>query len=273
MAAVLHESAPEMARQVTRPGRLLLTKNLRPRELMGPFVRLADSYIEYVAPGVAAGLQDLVGAGQAWQHNEKVLYAGAFSVRKDSLEDRVIMAAVPVNQLLNKLKMAMQRFAFIPAMRSLRTKPGKRLLKYKRDARHYFFQLSLACAGGGVWRCRQWAEELMRSTPGRCVLPWGSPLQQGGPRRSQRWQRNISPASKRVVYGAQAPRDWPVWGSIIDNFWSLAHEDEVGELIAEDAQPSSWMRSVEDERDRTGAEINTKKNIDAAEVRGHDHPP
>lgn len=112
-----------------------------PNVLKRPFVRLAASYPELVARGVPSGLQDLVGAGQVWKHNQKVLYAGAFAVSQDAQEDRVIMAAAPVDQLLPKGKMAKARFALTPfaAHEGLQTLllpggPGQAMEEVSRDA-------------------------------------------------------------------------------------------------------------------------------------------
>ena len=66
----------------------------------------------------------------------------AFAVPKDDTEDRAISAVLDTNDCVDPKKLPRPRFAFILAMRSMRSsgRPRK-LLVTKRDARHYFHQL------------------------------------------------------------------------------------------------------------------------------------
>ena len=71
------------------------------------------------------------------------MYAGAFAVARDAEEDQVIMAACPTNQLIDKKRMVKPEFAYLPRLRGVQTRRGVKMVKWKRDARHYFFQLRL----------------------------------------------------------------------------------------------------------------------------------
>ena len=143
LASVLEKSRPEMHKQILFPRKLMLKKKFRPHVLKRPFVKVGGDYKQFVAKCVKNRLMDVVPRSQIWKHNNKLVYSGAFAVAKDEVEDRFIMAACPNNQLLDRERLPRPQFAYIPKMRSLLTTPGRHIVIYKRDARHYFFQLSL----------------------------------------------------------------------------------------------------------------------------------
>ena len=150
LETVLDGEAPQAVAQLRDPTLLLLPVAKRPVTLKRPFVRVARDYVQFVHRCVDAGLMGCVKPDQVWTHGSKKLYAGAFAVAKkdDPNEDRVIMAAVPRNQLFDRARLIRPRFAYPPKLRAMRTRRGVRMLKTKRDARHYFFQLRLP----KVWR-------------------------------------------------------------------------------------------------------------------------
>eukprot|EP00973_Karenia_brevis_P058331 8122462-Karenia_brevis.AAC.1 len=82
------------------------------------------------------------------RHAGKPIINGGFAVPKDELEDRLISADVPINQLLDSEKLPRPRFAYIPRLRVVRSDPRKVIRVTKRDARHYFHMLRL----GKRWR-------------------------------------------------------------------------------------------------------------------------
>ena len=153
MAAVLEKSRPEMSKQVLFPRKLLLKKKVRPHVLKRLFVKVGADYKAFVAKCVRNRLMDMVPSSQVWKHNGKLVYSGAFAVAKDEVEDRFIMAACPNNQLLDRERLPRPQFAYLPKMRSLLTTPGKRIVIYKRDVRHYVFNWPYTSDGGSFWGC------------------------------------------------------------------------------------------------------------------------
>lgn len=59
-AAILDEAEGRLGQQLRHPGAVLLASAQRPEELPRPFVRVDDSYWDYVRRNCQAGLQRLV---------------------------------------------------------------------------------------------------------------------------------------------------------------------------------------------------------------------
>ena len=104
LADHLQEHFPEMARQVLFPGNLLLPPRKRPRRVKRGFTWTAPTYPELVKKNVKAGLQKLKHPKQVARLGEKLVLAGAFAVKKEDKEDRVITDPA-VNQLLDPSKL------------------------------------------------------------------------------------------------------------------------------------------------------------------------
>ena len=69
------------------------------------------------------------------KHRVSLCVAGAFAVRADGVEDRVI-ADPSVNQLLERQKLPRPRFAYTPKMRSVTVPAGGIVVVSEQDARH-----------------------------------------------------------------------------------------------------------------------------------------
>ena len=289
---VLAEHFPHEARCVNEPRAILLPPRLRPEKLPRPYVKLAADYPSFVARCVDAGLMDVVPQSQVWKHRGAPLYAGAFAVKKDADEDRVILAAVPVNHLLRGDRVPRPRFGYPPRLRGLRTRPGVRMVKYKRDARHYFFQLRLPM------RWRKYLAWPPLKSDGRVLLYPRSICVPMGFAPSAGWAQRVTdrateglPADRQVRFDLAVPEDWPVWGSIVDDVWAIAEEPGTGSVVSpscplrtaagrrphamdaddqpmpDDLQcPRDWIRHVEQKWSDIGVELNVKKNVDAAEA-------
>ena len=95
-----------------------------------------------VSPGIAGG--------SCW--------GGAFAVRKDEAEDRVISALMGTNACVDAARLPRPAFGFMPALRACTTRPGRVLKTTKRDGRRDFHQFRLPRPGIAVWRIlRCWA--------------------------------------------------------------------------------------------------------------------
>ena len=215
MASVLEGSRPELALQVRHPSRILLRKSVRPKILKRPFVRIGREYLDLVRKCAASKLVDLVSEKQIWRHEDRPLYAGAFAVAKDAVEDRFILAAVPVNQLIDRAKLPRPAFAYIPKLRSVRTTRGKRVVMFKRDARHYFFQLALHPRWRKYLSMPPVRDECgVQWWPRQCVAPMGFAPSAG-------WAHAVTevcakrgglPSDRQVEFGKPPPTALPVWG-------------------------------------------------------------
>ena len=91
---------PEMAEQVVAPASLLLASKRRPKRVKRGYTWLASSYPESVKQNVKAGLHRLRKPREVARHRRVKCLAGAFAVKKDVHEDRVITDP-SVNQLLD----------------------------------------------------------------------------------------------------------------------------------------------------------------------------
>ena len=269
----LESTFPEMADQVSRPAALLLPSKRRPRRVKRGYTWLAPSYPELVFRNIKAGLHSWKKPREVARHRGRVCLAGAFAVRKDETEDRVITDP-SVNQLLNPDKLPRPRFAYIPKMRSIHVPSTGVVLVSKRDARHYFHRLRI----GRRWR--RWLcgppvkvkvggrEELLY--PASCSAPMGF-----GP--SAGWAQGLTdvvagdaklPQDMRLHPDAVAPECLPLWGSIVDDVWAIEHSHS--QLDA--GVGAAWMDNIESAWVARGVEPNAKKTIDSAlgeEVQGY----
>ena len=80
VAALLHATEPEVARQCVDPTALLLPAGRRPLRLKRCFLSLHPSYPALVLRNVKAGLQRLVRASKVWKHRGRRM-AGVSLVR------------------------------------------------------------------------------------------------------------------------------------------------------------------------------------------------
>ena len=140
----LQENHPELAAQVKEPRLLLLPSRRRPLRVKRGHTWLHSTYPALVAQNVKAGLHVLRKQKQVAKHRGRMCLTGAFAVRKDEKEDRVITDPA-VNQLLDPDKLPRPRFAYIPKLRVTWVPRSGRLLVSKRDA--VLWTTSMGCLG------------------------------------------------------------------------------------------------------------------------------
>ena len=143
----LRGTFPEMALQVSQPAALLLPSKRRPKRVKRSYTWAAHSYPELVKRNVKAGLHCWKRSDQVANHRGALCLAGAFAVRKDEVEDRVITDP-SVNQLIDPDKLPRPRFAYIPKLRTVTVPAGGLVVVSKGDARHDFHRLKI----GRLWR-------------------------------------------------------------------------------------------------------------------------
>ena len=161
----LRGAFPEMAEQVVHPRALLLPSRRRPRCVKRGYTWLASSYPQLVKRNVRAGLHRLKKSREVAKHRGVKCLAGAFAVKKDAHEDRVITDP-SVNQLLDPEKLPRPRFAYIPKLRCLHVPSNGVVVVSKRDARHYFHRLRI----GRRWQKWLCGPSVMRGTGCEAVL-------------------------------------------------------------------------------------------------------
>ena len=270
----LQSTFPEMAEQVIRPNALLLSSRRRPRQVKRGYTWLARSYPELVKRNVKAGLHCLKKPGQVAKHRGAMCLAGAFAVKKDECEDRVITDP-SVNQLLDPEKLPRPRFAFIPKMRCLTVPCSGVVAVSKRDARHYFHRLRI----GRRWR--RWlcgppvlagrgAGPAQRRYPASCSAPMGFGPSAGwaqGLTDTVTMRAGLAP-EHRLHPDLVVPESLPLWGSIVDDVWAIEHAPNQLEA----GVGAAWMDATESSWVRHGVEPNAKKSVDSAlgeEVQGY----
>ena len=273
LANHLSEHFPEMAKQVVRPSCLLLASKRRPRRVKRGYTWLAPSYPELVKRNVQAGLHRYKKASQVAKHRGVQCLAGAFAVKKDSNEDRVITDP-SVNQLLDPDKLPRPKFAYIPSLRCLTVPPQGIVAVSKRDPRHYFHRLRIG-KNWHRWLCgppvtvagRGGSRKLF---PASCSAPMGF-----GP--SAGWAQGLTdvvaidaqmPPDCRIHPDIVIPESLPIWGSIIDDIWALEHvaDNEVA------TTGPSWLQQAETAWIVRDVAPNTKKSVDGAhgeEIQGY----
>lgn len=267
----LQENHPELAAQVEEPRLLLLPSRRRPLRVKRGHTWLHSTYPALVAQNVKAGLHVLRKQKQVAKHRGRMCLTGAFAVRKDEKEDRVITDPA-VNQLLDPDKLPRPRFAYIPKLRVTWVPRSGRLLVSKRDARHYFHSLKIG---------RKWQKWLCGPPitndhgdlrfPASCTAPMGF-----GP--SAGWAQGLTdettlaaglPESSRLHPDHMAPDSFPVWGSICDDIWALDHAEAD---TSPDVCGPGWLARAEEAWIDRGVQPNSKKTVDAQlgeEVQGY----
>ena len=184
LSGALQGFFPELAAQVREPRRLLLEPGARPRLLKRPFIKLHPTYQQLVARMVRVGLQKLRSGKHVWKHHGKPLVSGAFAVPKDGAETRLISALCPLNDLIDDANLFRPQFAYMPKLRAVRTCPGKRLVVFKRDARHYTITTcAWALSGTSFWRTLPLLKQVARCIRFSSRLRWDSGLLLVGLRR------------------------------------------------------------------------------------------
>ena len=273
LADHLRDRFPVMSEQVSQPGRLLLVSKRRPRRVKRGYTWLAPTYPELVRRNVQAGLHRYKKASQVARHRGVKVLAGAFAVKKDDVEDRVITDP-SVNQLLDPELLPRPKFAYIPSLRSLSVPSGGVVAVSKRDARHYFHRLRI----GKNWQRWLCGPPVSSSSgrgsqqlyPASCSAPMGF-----GP--SAGWAQGLTdvvahdaslPPECRLHPDFVTPETLPVWGSIIDDIWALEHHEG-------DERPGvgpDWLARAEAAWVVRGVAPNSKKSVDGAqgeEIQGY----
>lgn len=258
---VLSKFDKKLAQQIEHPGELLLPRHARPARLPRPFCKLSDSYPEYVKRNCRAGLQKLKPLKTIYKVKGKPLFSGAFAVAKNADEDRAISALCPLNAMVDSDKIWVPRFALMPSLRAMTLRESKRLRIYKKDARHFFHFLKIG---------KRW-EKYMAHPPLPAVEghPPMFPVHQGVPMgftaaaawaqayNEQKAVEAALPDNARLVDGKPPPKDFPIWGSILDDVWAIEEDDgddlgvghdwlaRVAELWAEDGVEEHVKKAVE----------------------------
>ena len=265
---------PELAEQVVSPDSLLLASKRRPKRVKRGYTWLASSYPELVRRNVKAGLHCFKKPHEVARHRGVRCLAGAFAVRKDEHEDRVITDP-SVNQLLDPTKLPRPKFAYIPKLRSILVPSSGVLVISKRDARHYFHRLRVGqrwrrwlCGPPISWKLSSGGSG--QRFPASCSAPMGF-----GP--SAGWAQALTdvvttdaglPVQQRVHPDTVVPSTMPIWGSIVDDIWAIEHVPS--QLDA--GVGASWMDAAESSWVSHGVEPNVKKSIDSAlgqEIQGY----
>lgn len=278
LADHLEHFDPQVAEQIRNPQVLLLPKRRRPRRLKRGYTWLASSYPRLVKRNVMVGLHRYKKPSQVAKHFGVKCLAGAFAVKKDDKEDRVITDP-SVNQLLDPEKLPRPRFAFVPSLRTLTVPSRGCIAVSKRDARHYFHRLRI----GRRWEKWLCGPSIMlpdrRGVP-KEVFPASRSAPMGfGP--SAGWAQCLTdlvthvaglPEGHRLHPDRVVPEELPVWGSIIDDIWCLEHveEGQKGEIGPQ------WLGRAQTAWVEHGVQPNTKKSVNAAlgeEIQGfYVHP-
>ena len=267
----LHEHFPDLAAQVLEPKLLLLPSRKRPKRIKRGHTWLHSSYPSLVARNVKAGLSVLRKPKQVARHRGRLCLTGAFAVRKDENEDRVITDPA-VNQLINPDKLPRPRFAYIPKLRVTWVPRSGKLLVSKRDARHYFHSLQIG---------RKWLRWLcgppISGERGELRYPATRAAPMGfGP--SAGWAQGLTdvaslradmPDNHRLHPDRMAPDTLPIWGSICDDIWAIDHAQD--EFDAELRGPG-WLSRAEEAWVDCGVQPNHKKTVNGKggeEVQGY----
>ena len=256
-----------IARQLENPRDLLLPVCERPEKPPRPFVRTDATYPLWVKGNIQAGLQKLKPRKAIAKHRGRVLTSGVFAVEKDEDEDRCILALCPQNSLMNPKKLWRPRFASLPHMRATYVVPGRQLRVHKIDGRHFFHMLKVGRAWQ-KWFASPPLPKVGRSAikyPVHCAVPMGFT---GSACWAQLFNEGIIsttslPAEARLIDGAPPPPSFPIWGSILDDFWGI--EEEGQEAAA------AWLREVAGAWEKTGIVEHEKKRVEGAvcaEVQG-----
>ena len=258
ISEVLASSHPEAARQARDPSALLLPLQERPLVQKKCYSRLHKSYPKLVQRTCASGLQRLVRGRHVWKHAGKRMVGGAFGICKSETEDRFI-SALPVNQLVDPKRVLRPRFGYPPLLRTLKAKRGCHLVVRKRDLRHYFHHLRLG---------RKWHKYLAHPSAVVDGEPQ-YPLHQAAGMSfapSAGLAQSVTdlgtaalPREKRVVFDAPAPKAFPVWGSIIDDLWTV--EQRQGRHQS-DPLASAWIRAGEKGFEKLGVSVHHGKSED-----------
>eukprot|EP00434_Breviolum_minutum_P045769 symbB.v1.2.041102.t1/scaffold7825.1/size10313/1 len=267
----LNEHFPDLAAQVLEPKLLLLPSRKRPRKIKRGHTWLHSSYPSLVARNVKAGLSVLRKPKQVARHRGRLCLTGAFAVRKDENEDRVITDPA-VNQLIDPDKLPRPRFAYIPKLRVTWVPRSGKLLVSKRDARHYFHSLQIG---------RKWLRWLcgppISGERGELRYPATRAAPMGfGP--SAGWAQGLTdvaslradiPDNHRLHPDRMAPDTFPIWGSICDDIWAIDHAQD--EFDAELRGPG-WLSRAEEAWVDCGVQPNHKKTVNGKggeEVQGY----
>ena len=267
----LLENHPDLAAQVVEPKLLLLPSRKRPIKIKRGHSWLHSSYPALVERNVKAGLHILKKGKEVAKHRGRLCLTGAFAVKKDQTEDRVITDP-SVNQLIDPQKLPRPRFAYIPKLRVSWVPRTGKLLVTKRDARHYFHSLRIG---------RKWHKWLCGPPifglggglryPACCSAPMGF-----GP--SAGWAQALTdettiaaalPEESRVHPDTMAPDSMPMWGSICDDIWAIDHAQDEDDPSM---KGPGWLARAEEAWVDRGVFPNHKKSVNGKggeEVQGY----
>ena len=227
LSSALSARRPDLSAQVDNPGLLLLPASSRPPRLKRPFVRLADSYPSWVQ-NARSGLQALKPHTKVMRHRGTPIVSGAFAVPKDGVEGRAISALCPLNELVDPSRLWKPKFAAVPALRVVQCSGKRRVRICKKDTRHFFHGLRI----GRRWRKYMAHPPLPRTASQAPAYPLHCAALMGFA-ASASWAQGFNevvaqdaalPLARRAVADRPCPGRFPVWASILDDFWFLEEE-------------------------------------------------
>ena len=254
-AAVLEGWDSVLAQQIRDPAELLLPQDAWPPSIKAPFEHVDASYPALVQRACEVGLQSIDDVDTDFNEGPLrvrgvVRTMGGFAVPKDAREDRWIAPCEFVNAITDKRRLRKVKMPYLPMLGILTTKKGRKMWISKRDARHYFHVLK---------NTKAW-QKYFRGPPvfrdGKRVYPrhHGWPM---GYAASALIAQSVTevcaeragvPQSRRLLPGLPCPAEPPVWGAIIDDFWTIGGEG----YTCDEEDGGQWAHGVQNQWEKVG---------------------
>lgn len=232
-----------LAHQCEEPSALLLDSDEWPESLPPPFVKAGPDYETVLDTGKEIGLLEDQSLSDLVHVGDDPLLTGVFDAPKGADEERFTSVMVNLNMLVDRKRIRKSRFLLLPMLAVVRAHKRAPILVSKRDVRHCFHMLR----NGSKWR-----PYMAYPIPGyssRRVLHSSTEFP-----TSRCWTMGFSnsvsiaqavsdacicragiPPSQRLRMGDLPTLCFPVWGSIIDDFWILHQEhDAAGKTVGDE---------------------------------------
>ena len=267
---VLSERFPVLAAMLAQPTKALLPSRRRPTRLQRPYSRLGAGYSNLMKRASKVGLVQLRAEKHVARHRGRLLVSGDFAVKKNDKETRVITDVI-TNQLMDEDALPRPSFAHIPRLRSYQVPRSCRLLINKVDARHYFHVLAI----GGKWKKFLAHNPIMTKRglryPVHCAIPMGFKPACGFAQAITDHTAQVAglPSGSRVVPEHPCPLQGSVWGSIVDDIWSL---DPVSKESKEEAPGAVWLQRCVEAWETIGVTAHPDKvemGVENSEIQGY----